>query len=657
MKNILFQSRWLLLAASAFLMMSSPLKAVPWLLSDSNSEMNTQTGVSSLQKNNSQQVNAWDTFKVFDYLFQADFAFFVPQTITQNVSQAIVPGTIACGSAVGGYNSENIYYRIFDLAANHGISEDFEITDVEFGVESTNKSLPVTVNIYSTSASFPAGFPGSATLQGTATHTVVVGDAGKIVSLPLTATIPAGEKMIYELISDGKDSVTKLYLGSNNLGETGVSYILAGECGITTPTPLAGIGYPDVHVIMNVIGEEVTNDGGATGDACFDEGFDGLSGGNTSGSGSNGPTTAEWTGNANFPTTVKAFEAGDAVKLGTGSQPGSIESKVLDDVSGDITVNIMVKGWTNIEGSLVVEIDGQTQTATYAAKMTDDFEEVSVNFTGVTAGSKLKIATSAKRAFIDSVEIICEEDGGTDPEPGADCEQGIPSFSVVPDGRNINSTNAFRVAEDFTVEAGVTFTLNQITIDVNQVQVPNNAVIRIHSDNSGVPGAVIETITMAPSSSEVVGSAFGDPIHHLVFDLATPIELEEGTYWLDPKMSTPTPETVWWAATDVATHGALPQLSGDNGVTWEVEEDEMNMIFTVSGTCIVDGGSSGSGETCEDALLVTSLPYDHAGNTGDYGNDYSFSDVPPVAPGAVTTGTGSVYYLDGADVVYAYTPT
>src|SRR5690606_36152927 len=123
----------------------------------------------------------------------------------------------------------------------------------------------------------------------------------------------------------------------------------------------------------------------------------------------NGSGTS-WNGNDDFPTVERAYQAGGAVRLGVGSAIGFIESRDLTEVEGDITVNLMVKGWTNVEGDLIVSIDGQSETLTYTAVMAEDFEEVTVNFTEVTAGSNLKIATSAKRAFIDNVEIICGEE-------------------------------------------------------------------------------------------------------------------------------------------------------------------------------------------------------------------------------------------------------
>src|SRR5690606_36736269 len=63
------------------------------------------------------------------------------------------------------------------------------------------------------------------------------------------------------------------------------------------------------------------------------------------------------------------------------------------------------------------------------------------------------------------------------------------------------------------------------------------------------------------------------------------------------------------------------------------------------------------GEICNLPIDVTSLPYSHSGNTATYLNDYISSDVPPLADGAITNGTGSTSYLSGTEVVYGYTPT
>src|SRR5690554_4476024 len=94
-------------------------------------------------------------------------------------------------------------------------------------------------------------------------------------------------------------------------------------------------------------------------------------------------------------------------------------------------------------------------------------------------------------------------------------------------------------------------------------------------------------------------------------------------------------------------YNSVPDNSCDPNSSFGQAED-----YTVE----VGGGGGAGGETCDAPIAVTSLPYDDAGNTADYGNNYSSGDVPPVATGAVTTGTGSTSYLNGDEVVYAYTP-
>ncbi|MFA7615868.1 MAG: GEVED domain-containing protein, partial [Weeksellaceae bacterium] len=193
----------------------------------------------------------------------------------------------------------------------------------------------------------------------------------------------------------------------------------------------------------------------------------------------------------------------------------------------------------------------------------------------------------ANRVFNGTLCYDYGSGGGT----GSECDFGIPSFSDLTNAYNIDLSNAFRTADDFILTED--FAMDKITIDTNQQQIPDDVVIYIHEDNAGKPGTVIHTLTFAgPDTSEVVGSAFGDPIHHMTFNVSPAIDFAPGTYWIDPKMSTPSGETVWWGATDLASYGALPQRSTDDGITWNEDANGLNMIFTVSGFC-GDGPVSG----------------------------------------------------------------
>jgi len=58
------------------------------------------------------------------------------------------------------------------------------------------------------------------------------------------------------------------------------------------------------------------------------------------------------------------------------------------------------------------------------------------------------------------------------------------------------------------------------------------------------------------------------------------------------------------------------------------------------------------GSVCANPIIVTTLPYTTTDNTNLYGDDYDFPD----GGNSGCTGTSN-YYLNGDDVVYAYTPT
>ena len=140
----------------------------------------------------------------------------------------------------------------------------------------------------------------------------------------------------------------------------------------------------------------------------LEENFDAAKvGDNTSTSGSSQSITA-----ADFETlseSDKMYQAGGAVKIGTGSASGSFTTIALDlsQNEGNYIVEFDVKGWTNVEGDIIVTpSNGKAQTVKYSAVRTDaNFETISLPFNGGEEATTIKIATSAKRAFIDNLKI------------------------------------------------------------------------------------------------------------------------------------------------------------------------------------------------------------------------------------------------------------
>jgi hypothetical protein len=124
----------------------------------------------------------------------------------------------------------------------------------------------VTVRLYTSSSAFPTGFPGSLTQIGTAT--VQVADQGlTILNIPVTGSAPAGSELVVEVFTpDGRPTGTLFFIGSNAGGQTGPSFLSAADCGVTVPTTTAAIGFPNMHIVMNVNGCEQAP--GGTGPTC-----------------------------------------------------------------------------------------------------------------------------------------------------------------------------------------------------------------------------------------------------------------------------------------------------------------------------------------------------------------------------------------------------
>lgn len=111
-----------------------------------------------------------------------------------------------------------------------------------------------------------------------------------------------------------------------------------------------------------------------------------------------------WGGNDNFTNKQNVYEAGGAIKLGSSKNSGYISTKVLDIIGSDVEVCFDVKGWTSVEGGIIVTIGEASHTIAYTATMNADFETKCVSFQNVTEGV-VKIGTTDKRAFIDNIIV------------------------------------------------------------------------------------------------------------------------------------------------------------------------------------------------------------------------------------------------------------
>ena len=161
----------------------------------------------------------------------------------------------------------------------------------------------------------------------------------------------------------------------------------------------------------------------------FEEDFSSVKSGDNVTTGGSG---SAWTKNSNFSAANTVYQAGGAIKLGKSKGTGYVTTIALDLSAngGAYTVSFDVKGWTSVEGNIIVTpSSGASQTVTYTNKMADEFVTKTIDFTGGTASTTIKIATSAKRAFIDNIKITQETGGSSIPV--------VSTPTITPAGGNV----------------------------------------------------------------------------------------------------------------------------------------------------------------------------------------------------------------------------
>lgn len=195
------------------------------------------------------------------------------RTLTQTTTMAIEGNTaIACANNPPGTNANN-YYRVFDLAAA-GITTPFTVTQVSFGVEHCDQINGTAGAVVAVRVGTYDGTPG-AQLEASAmtilasNPTVQVPEvietngvtAGETIDAPISATIPAGQKLLVEIDAPDGHNNYYLYLGANNDGESSFGYVLAPGCSangvpITKPTNISSVStsFPAVHLLITVTG-------------------------------------------------------------------------------------------------------------------------------------------------------------------------------------------------------------------------------------------------------------------------------------------------------------------------------------------------------------------------------------------------------------------
>ena len=187
-------------------------------------------------------------------------------TITQSTNTTTVTtgASVSCnGGAPGFLHTDNSYYRAFTLSSfNPPLDQtQFKLEGVTFGIETANAAgtgttQPITINIFNSTANPPT----LATLGPVlSTVTVNVPDQANslfTVDLPTQPvfTVASGILVVEIFSPSGQAAGHSFFIGANALGQSGPSFIRAASCSLSDIGNLAGIGFPNMHIVMTLRG-------------------------------------------------------------------------------------------------------------------------------------------------------------------------------------------------------------------------------------------------------------------------------------------------------------------------------------------------------------------------------------------------------------------
>ena len=199
-----------------------------------------------------------------------------------SASQSVNSTTITAGNSVtcsaGGIHVQNFFYRYFDTTLTGAgqewdglggvaVAGQFKIDSINLGIEvatagagaATPGFQPIIIRLYVDTPvpSFPGAQPLPINAVSTTNYLVADTAVGVVVNIPLTGPaylFTIGDKIIVEIeLVDGTAPGNSMWLGSNNLGETGPTYLVSAPCGVTVPTTVATIGFPLMALVSDLL--------------------------------------------------------------------------------------------------------------------------------------------------------------------------------------------------------------------------------------------------------------------------------------------------------------------------------------------------------------------------------------------------------------------
>jgi hypothetical protein len=190
-----------------------------------------------------------------------------PVSLTQNIDPNTIEDNVSVACSAGGITTENTWMRRFDLDGDHGITGNFCVTSLDYGIELQTGGTNLTVATHCISTPPTPGFISLGSLVNQDSVGAVPADGALFFQNTVVGGCCNGstDDLVMEVTgADCLDSgaCLQFFIGANDNGQTDPSYIAAAGCGIIDPTDIALLGFPGDHVVMTVNGDD---EGGGSG--------------------------------------------------------------------------------------------------------------------------------------------------------------------------------------------------------------------------------------------------------------------------------------------------------------------------------------------------------------------------------------------------------
>ncbi len=184
-------------------------------------------------------------------------------SVTHSTDQTLTGSVVACFDGSTGTNTlytfDNYYWRGYDLATDFSITTDYHLGEIEIGVrnassDSGEQQQPFTVTVYTVDNTDLSSPNANITLLKSI-KSQVPDTTNAFVYVPLDVMIPAGQKFAIRVgFEDGFPAGRSLFFGQNDTPTLGnnETFLTSARCGLSAPTPMSGIGFPN-QVVFNLV--------------------------------------------------------------------------------------------------------------------------------------------------------------------------------------------------------------------------------------------------------------------------------------------------------------------------------------------------------------------------------------------------------------------